>query len=295
MKNTLKVIVNILFVVVATIFISNPSKYMQSFVDGVLVWANNILPVLLPFALLSNLTIKYGYKSKYRICKSIFVLDCDEIFANSLLCGYPLGAKAIAQSNCDDDTAKYLSSFCSSAGPVFLVATIGNALNNDVATIIIVASHYFSLWTNSLVYRHFFKSKGIVVLPQTLRQDFAQTLTQSILSVISVGGLVALFYMLTNMICSYLPSYLQNNAFVYFLVGLLEMTNGILFFAKNCTTICATVLCSCLVSFGGVCILLQCYCFLCAKGVSAKSIFVRKATQGAFATITSYLLCLLFL
>lgn len=293
----LKFFLIILFVCIAAIFISSPAKYMQSFFDGLTVWAYNVLPALFPFTVLTTLALKIKPRGKHSLTKTLFGISCDSEFVMSLLCGYPIGAKAIADSNADTTTATRMCSFCSSVGPIFMIATVGaKLLQNTVATVILIVAHFLSVILNGLIYR---RKKLIVNLSENgsrlTPSDFGNTITNSALSIISVGGLIALFYMLADMIKNLLPVALSDNLAVSFAIGLLEMTNGVFGICKLTDVATATVLSSTLLAFGGLCVFLQCYAFLGTKNIKAVDIFKMKMTQSAFATILSFVLVKLFL
>lgn len=285
-----------LFAATVIIFVISPAKYMQSFMDGLTVWAYNVLPALFPFAVLTTLTLKLQTERKWSLTKKLFGIKCDSILLTSMLCGYPVGAKAIADCAADEKTATAMCAFCSTAGPIFMIATVGDKLlQNACATAIIVAVHFVSALLNGLLYR---KSNADVQveIPARLRpNDVGDTVLNSALSVISVGGLIALFYMLTDMLKSLLPASVADNLITAFAVGVFEMTNGIFAVCKLTDVATATVLCSALLSFGGLCVFAQCYAFLGAKQIKALTLLKMKITQSAIATILSFALAKLFL
>ncbi|MCH5160122.1 MAG: hypothetical protein J1F66_04660 [Clostridiales bacterium] len=282
--------ITLLFIAIVGVFISAPSKYMQSFFDGLTVWAYNVLPVLFPFAVLSTLTFRIAPKSKRSFTKALFGVSCDRVFLMSLLCGYPIGAKAISESNADTKIATRACSFCSTAGPIFIIATIGTKLlQNTVAIIIVIIVHILSAILNGLIYR---KEEYVELLTNDKfsPKDFGNTITNSVLSVLSVGGLIALFYMLTDMLKSFLPQSISGSLAFSYAVGLLEMTNGIISVCKQANIATATVLVSSLLALGGACVFFQCYAFLGNKNVKALDALKMKLTQSAFATILSFIL-----
>lgn len=292
----LRVLFTLLFIAVATIFISAPTKYMQSFFDGLTVWAYNVLPALFPFTVITTIALKIKPQTKRSFTKVLFGISCDNVFITSLMCGYPIGAKAIADSKADTTTATRMCAFCSSAGPIFVIATVGaKLLQNTVATIILITVHILSVIANGLIYRR----KGTTELLENdtgfKPQDFGDTITNSALSIISVGGLIALFYMLADMIKSFLPSTFSDSLVVSFAIGLFEMTNGIFGVCKQTDIATATVLCSTLLALGGMCVFFQCYAFLGKKNIKAVDVIKMKLTQSAFATIFSFILVKIFL
>ena len=292
----LRIFFTLLFIGVAAVFISAPTKYMQSFFDGLTVWAYNVLPALFPFTVLTTIALKVKPQSKFSFTKYLFAIPCDNIFITSLLCGYPIGAKAIGESQTDTATATRMCAFCSSAGPIFMIATVGaKLLQNTTATVILISVHILSVVANGLIYR---SKKPTQLLENNLDfkpQDFGNTITNSALSIISVGGLIALFYMLSDMIRSFLPSNVADSLVVSFAIGILEMTNGVFGICKLADIAIATVLSSTLLALGGMCVFFQCYAFLGQKNIKAVDVIKMKLTQSAFATIFSYILVKLFL
>lgn len=269
---------------------------MQSFMDGITIWANNVLPALFPFMVLTTLTLKLQTKRKHSLTKLFFGIDCDSILLSSILCGYPIGAKAIADSNADAETATRVCSFCSTAGPVFMLATVGaRLLQNTTASVILITTHIVSAILNGLLYRNKDEIHSIDNNPKLSAGDIGETITNSALSVISVGGLIALFYMLSDMIKSLLPQNLSNSLTIAFIIGIFEMTNGIFGVCRLTDIATSTILCSALLSFGGLCVFAQCYTFLGVKGVKPLKLFKMKLTQSAIATVLSYILVHLLL
>lgn len=269
---------------------------MQSFVDGITIWAFNVLPALFPFMVLTTLTLKVQPPRKRSLSKLLFGISCDKVFLTSLLCGYPIGAKTIADSDANQDAATAMCSFCSTAGPIFMVATVGaKLLQSTTATIILITVHILSAIVNGFLYRNKRIHCEINNDTKFSARDIGDTVTNSALSVISVGGLIALFYMLTDMIKGLLPSDLRNSLVTAFVIGLFEMTNGVFGVCNLTDAATATILCSALLSFGGLCVFAQCYAFLGTKKVNPLKLFKMKITQSAIATIFSFALVQIFL
>lgn len=294
MKKFCNVAYTVIFALILYAFIKEPSKYMQSFVNGLSAWAYNVLPALFPFAVLTTLFTKCIPKSKFSVTKLLFGVNCDAVLCASLLCGYPIGAKTIADSNADTATACKLATFCSSPNPVFVVATLGNKLlQSTTATAIIIVAQLLAVLINGLSYKRLATMEDSVTV--NTNTDFGKTITNSVLSVLSVGGLIALFYMLADVAKSFLPNDIANSLSVAFAIGLLEMTNGVIGVCNTADLFSATVLCSTLIAFGGVCIFAQCYTFLSCKGVKVFPLLKYKTTQAGYATVLTYILAKIFL
>ena len=126
---------------------------MQSFFDGITVWAYNVLPAIFPFTVLTTLALKVRPKAKISFSKKLFCIDCDSVFIASLLCGYPIGAKIIGDSDASTITATKACAFCSSAGPIFMIGTVGaKLLQNTTATVILITVHFLSLIINGFIF-----------------------------------------------------------------------------------------------------------------------------------------------
>ncbi len=293
-KSLVKFSITLLFAFVIFAFIINPPRYTKVFLDGVTVWANNVLPVLFPFTLLSTLYAKGMGKSRFSLSKSLFGISCDNVWFVSFLCGYPAGAKAISQQNVGSKTAIAMHSFCSTPNPVFILATVGTLFDNVTATVIICISQIVAMILNGLLYtvNKSYSFNNVATFDNT---DFGTTLTNSILSVLSVGGLIALFFVITEMIQTILPTSISQHPTIFFAVGLLEMTSGIIKIVQNCDIFVATVCTSTLLSFGGLCVAMQCFAFLSQKNVKFTQLLKTKCTQSAFSTLVTFLLAKIFL
>lgn len=297
MNKAIKLTVTILFAAVAAIFIGDPTAHMQSFLNGVSVWAYNVLPALFPFMVLSTLALKFTPKTTFSLTKKLFAIDCDGIFLLSLICGYPIGAKAVTDSKTDAETAAAMCSFCSSASPIFMIATVGAKLLADTAaTVILVVSQILAVIINGLLYNAGRKGVTSVKIDNKLRpSDVGDTVADSALSVISVGGLIALFYMLSDMIKSYLPKTAGDSIITSYAIGLFEMTNGVIAVCRQANAAAAVTLSSGLLAFGGACVFLQCYSYLGKAGISARGLLKMKITQSAAATVIAFILSVIFL
>lgn len=263
---------------------------MQSFLDGVTVWALNVLPSLFPFAVLAPLATKFFPRGKHSLTKFLFGIDADDVFLISLLCGYPMGAKVIAEGRFSKQTSTTLCSFCSTASPVFVIATVGSKLlTNPTAAWILALSHVLSAVANGLLHRNASQEKSQLKLSLGVG-DLSNAVTSAMFSALTVGGLVALFYMLTDMVKGCLPSNLANSPVTNFTLGLLEMTNGIVAICAASNTITATVACSFLLSFGGACVFLQSLALL-GDNVRPLKFLQMKATQASISAMISFVLC----
>lgn len=293
MKRALNFVYPLVAAAIFIIFVCDATSYMTIFVNGISVWANNVLPAVFPFAVLFTLVASKLQSGKRSLTAKLFNCDSDIVYLCSLTCGYPIGAKLIAESSADSTAATKASSFCSSPTPIFLIATIGaKMLNSAKATIVLLVANVLATVANGLTYRSTDAKRVNFCEKQT---PFGEIVASCMAASLTVGGLIALFFMLSAMIKSFLPTSVADSAVVGFLFGLLEMTNGVISVCATCDVKVATVLCCALTSFGGLCILAQSFAFLSAKKVKLRSLIVQKVTQCAYCTIFGLVLSSLIL
>ena len=294
-KGLLQTTATLLFFAIFFAFVLQPTRYMNAFFDGLTVWAHNVLPALFPFALLSTIYTKTLKTGKFSLTNLLWGVRCDRLFLCSFLCGYPVGARQISQLDIDKNTALKLCSFCSTPGPIFVIATVGTAIKSSTATVIICISQAVGMILNGLAYNR--KRHNNLCLKNTSNdaENFGTLLTNSLLAVITVGGLIALFFMFSEMIQTLLPTSISTHPAILFCIGLLEMTSGILKICQTGNTFLSTVCASALLSFGGICVALQCFAFLSNKGIKFLQLLKIKCTQCAFATVVSFVLAKILL
>jgi len=110
----------------------------------------------------------------------------------------------------------------------------------------------------------------------------------SIIAILTVGVFISMFFMLTDMFIS--PFQNINGNITAFISGLFEVTKGCQLFASYFIPQHISVtICSTLISFGGLCIILQSYTYLKDCGVSIWNILCTKATQASISTILTFL------
>lgn len=261
-----------LFCIVAAAFLSSPQKYMHSFFNGVTAWAYNVLPVLFPFALLTS---AFRIFPKRSLSRALFGISADKAWFSSLICGYPVGAKLIGESNCTPRQAAQAFSFCSTASPMFLTATTAAMLGAKAAAIVTLC-HVAACVLNGLLYR----KKGGEMVFRSYSESFGNKVTSACLSVLCVGGLIALFYMLSDILRDLLPT--ADTLSLCLLSGMLEMTNGIISVCNVAEQKTAVTACCFFTSFGGACVIAQSLALLNGK-VRASALILRKFTQGCIA------------
>ena len=156
----------ILFTICLIIF-SNTNLYAAK--NGLLLWANSIVPTLFPFfvatELLSHTNFTY-YLGKIlnKFMKPIFNIRGEGSFAliMGIISGYPTGSKIAANFRlnniCSKEECERLLSFTNNSGPLFILGTVGISMfGNSTIGILLLISHLLASITVGIIFR-FWKS-----------------------------------------------------------------------------------------------------------------------------------------
>ena len=302
--------------------ITNPNKYINVCLNGILIFGKNILPALLPFIFFTKLLTSTGYVehiSKYFAPLTKKFYNCPAIssyiFTMSVLSGYPLGAKITAdlyeRGIINRDEAHRICSFTSNSGPMFIVGTVGSGmLCNEIVGYIILISHILAALLNGFIYRKY-KPKPCVELHQPTKNSNSSTgnllsecMENSIASVLLIGGYIAIFFIITEILASlhvFSPITtllktigINSEAVNGVLNGFFEITNGCNTLAKtSLTTQIKTLLCSFVISFGGLAVSFQGLTFLNKFKISKSYFFLQKFTHAVLSMFITLILILI--
>lgn len=325
-KNKIKIvkyIILIFLILTSVLLFTNPKTYINSIYEGLCVWATAVLPALLPFFIITRSftalnIIPYNNKFFNILGKIFKVPACGiYIFIMSVISGYPVGAKLIAeffeQGCITQKQATKLVCLCMTSGPLFIVGTVGCMFLGSVKLgFILLLSHILGAIFNGLLYRNKITKditfKNFNNSQINSNNILYEIMINSILSVMVVGSYIAIFYMLINMLFTsntitpikfildkLLNFFNINGAADSVLIGLTEVTQGCKMISLiNLSEIKKVVISSLLIGFGGICVHLQSLTFLISSKVNIKFYFISKISQSILSSIISFVLMLVF-
>lgn len=263
--------------------------------EGIDLCFRTIIPSLFPFFLLSGILVSSFAGSSIQILRSLGRLlrmpdGTETLLISGFLGGYPIGAAAIReawhQGSLQKEDAERLLSFCNNAGPAFLFGMAAQFFSERNAAWVLWGIHILSALTVGVLFRKEPQKSSIV--PARERKTLPQALNSAILATAQVCGWVILFRVLCGFLTRWflwlLPDWTQ-----VLICGLLELANGILELDKLSSRELRFLLCSVVLSFGGLCVLLQTYS--AARGLNIRYYVMGKLSQS----IVSLLLSLLYL
>ncbi|MCM1043613.1 MAG: hypothetical protein NC350_05395, partial [Corallococcus sp.] len=133
--------------------------------------------------------------------------------------------------------------------------------------------------------------------PSLTENPLDDSMVNSLVSILSVGGYISIAYLLCDMITQILPTWFHTDGqlITAYLLGIIEMTNGCIQICGLTDIFTSTVLCCSLISFGGLCVLMQTMIFLGKCKIKTKSIVAIKLTHCALSTILCFILGKIFI
>lgn len=295
---------------------------------GLMLWFHDVLPLLLPFMLLSNLFVL-----KIRTKKTGAVYAIPVLFLLGLLCGYPLGAKMASdftkEGYIKPSTATILLPLCNNISPMFLSGYIGHIVLQDqfpfwfllavlyvpyvlvtcIAFVLFRAlgKHKPTCSSSNIHTLHHTASKEVAVTGHsstpsrhtpkyskgTISQQSTSTqandlLLQSVIQITYVGLYIMICSILFALVCA-IPN--LSSAVSTVLCGILEITQGSTVLAASTflPEIKTALILAC-TSFGGISAFLQTIQVTKQSGLSMIYYFVIKCICGCMTGFAMYLL-----
>lgn len=265
---------------------------------GLMLWFHDVLPLLLPFMLLSNLFVL-----KIRTKKTGAAYAIPVLFLLGLLCGYPLGAKMASdftkEGYIKSSTATILLPLCNNISPMFLSGYIGHTVLKDqfpfwfllavlyVPYVLVTSIAFLILHTiNKHKQTSGYLTKYIPQQPTSTQTN--DLLLQSVIQITYVGLYIMICSILFALVCA-IPNLPSDVSTV--LCGILEITQGSTVLAAGTfSPACKTALILACTSFGGISAFLQTLQVTKQSGLSMIYYFVVKCICGCMTGLCMYLL-----
>ena len=314
-----KLILILVITIILGAIVINPEVYITSCLNGIMVWATVVLPALLPFMFFTKTLTELGVTdilaSKFKLFPKIFKVPSLAIyvFILSILSGYPVGAKIVADlyesGAISKEEAYKITTFTSNSGPMFILGSVGiGMLTSKKLGIIILISHILGALINGLIYRNH-KEKNTDINKKIIEKNnlsIGNLMWNTVHSVLIIGGFIALFFVIIEIInnlnifspISNLFSKIFNcdaNIFTAIFNGIFEITRGCLDISKlGLSELISGTLCTFIISFGGLATTMQALVFLKKFDMRFSFFIKQKITHAIFASVISFILLLIF-
>lgn len=288
--------------------ISQPAKFISHALNGISAWAFNVLPSVLPFMFFTRVlsalnTLPRLTRVFSPISTKLFKTPAISfyIFVMAILSGYPVGSKMVAdlytQGQATKEDAFRMTSFCSTSGPMFIIGAVGIGMfSNAVIGYILFISHAIGAILNGLIYRNLKTNDSSLSESKTAKPltkpsthlDLSDIVLNSTLSILSVGCIITIFFIVIECLSPLLNLLPQNISF--FLEGIVEITKGCLDLSTLPNKFIAVCLCSFVISFGGISTLLQSLTMLSKVKMPVRLFALQKLTHALFSLVITILL-----
>ena len=288
MKNKIIVMASCLFILFMVVF---PSVTEQGTKTAIIIWANSIIPVLLPFFIFSEFVKKTG--DLHKLSPRVYP------FVIAFLSGYPMGAKIVGDYIRSNTVTvlqgKWILSYSLVTGPAFIIFTIGSFIGSTKAAVLVAVSHYFAAFLN----KGFYHTRDKHLKPHIINKpdiDYMENFSLAIASGFRAMAMILAYLMFFTIginILEYLGAFgLINNQVVNSVIkGIFEMTYGINLVGMCDTSLkIKTIIASILVSFGGFSVIGQSMSMTRNTGIGFRDILEIKLTHGLIAGIVATML-----
>lgn len=235
--------------------------------SGLILWANNVVPSLLPFFIATELLSHTNVVSKIGklltpIMRPIFNVPGQGAYAllMGIISGYPVGAKIVTDFRekgiCTKEECERLLAFTNNSGPLFIIGTVGISLfSNSLIGLLLLITHILACISVGIVFRFWkyssnsrkhensaYSSSNKTVTFASLGEVLSKSIISSINTILIIGGFIMLFSVILSILQKsnfinllgsiFFPFFrlvgIDNINFCYgFFSGILELTNGV--------------------------------------------------------------------
>ena len=302
------------------------------------MWANYVIPSLFPFFVATELLMHTNIinifgKVLNNYMRPLFNIPGEGAFAfiMGIISGYPVGAKIASKFRenniCSKAECERLLSFTNNSGPLFIIGTVGILMyQNTTIGILLFITHLlgcisvgfiFRFWKRNDNFKNYGKKKNYNYLSNKNNVNFAnlgevlaESITNSIYTILLIGGFVVIFSSIIsilkasgilNILCASISPifnilHIDSNFISGILTGFLEITNGIQSISSiACKNFSINlVITAFLLGFGGISVFLQVFSITSKTDLSIKPYIYGKLLHGLFAAFYTFLLIQIF-
>ncbi len=330
LKDNLLSILFVLFTICLVIF---SRQNLSAAKDGLSLFANSVVPSLLPFFIATELlshtnVVQLLGKMLNKVMRPLFNVPGEGAFAfvMGIISGYPVGAKIVTNffnnGFCTKEEAERLLAFTNNSGPLFIIGTVGISLfGNTEIGFLLLLTHILSCITVGIIFRSWKLNsysikksnnkntnieKNNNVSFKNLGEIISSSISNSINTVVVIGGFVMLFSVIISILSSsnilnifevvltpiFNLLHIPTSFIAGIITGIIELTNGVSIISsipiKNISI--SIIVCAFLLGFGGVSVFLQVFSIVSKSNISIKPYIIGKLLQGTIAAFYTYLL-----
>lgn len=273
------------------VLILDSERALSAAAEGLDLCIRTVIPSLFPFFLLSGILVREWTGRNLSLLRPVGRLlgmpeGSEALLITGFLGGYPVGAKAVADAwrsgNLTQKDANRLLTFCSNAGPAFLFGIAAPMFTNPAAGWILWGIQILSAIMTGLFFWDI-PSPARAMQPAA-KTSLSEALNNALSVTAQVCGWVILFRILTNFALRWFLWLFPDWMAIAF-TGFLELTNGCLSLSAVDSEQTRFLLCSAMLSWGGLCVGMQTASV--AKGLELTDYLIGKTFQTIFSLLLS--------
>lgn len=258
--------------------------------EGIELCLYSLIPSLFPFLVVSDLLTGALMGMELPLLRPAARIlripgGCAPFLIPGFLGGYPAGAQAIGRAfragKIPEDTARRLVLLCSNAGPSFLFGVLGNLFADRGQVWALLAVQILSA---VLCARMLPPAEEGRPFSAESRLDLPGSVAAGIRAMAGICGWVILFRVILAFGEKWLLRFLPTELAVV-LTGMLELTNGCFGLQRLADPRLRFVLCSAMLSFGGICVTMQTAQVI--QPLPVRPYIGYKLKQGVFSLLIS--------
>ena len=308
-----------IFLIAFSLILSVGGNFSYACIDGIKLWFACVFPSLFPYlfitAILTNLSITARLSKRLSpITKRLFNTGGISGFALiiSLVSGYPLGAKTVADLKekglITDAESVRCAAFCSTSSPMFLIGSVGSIMfNSKTFGLALFLVHFLSAIIVGVIFS-FYKRKEkpcekfTMPLLKNSNNLLYDSVYQAVISVLIVGGLITIFYVLTEVLLAFniltpainlLSTITQDDKMAESLVlGVFECTRALKSLSQAPQHILTLPIAAALCGFGGGSVIVQSVSYLKKAKIKTALFILAKIISAAINFIIGLIISL---
>lgn len=276
---------------------------MGAVTDALSLCVTSVIPALFPFFVCSSLLVAMGAadlcgRGLSGIMRPVFGVSGAGALAVVLgiISGYPVGASCAVDlynsGKVSKTEAERLIGFCNNSGPLFIIGTVGFAMNGSPALGgMLYIIHIVSAILTGIVLSRIIKESKVIINPVPVRKSavpgmngiaaFGNAVARSVVTILNVCGFVVFFAAAE----STLPDFKGHE----FVNALLEITGGIKgISAMNIGFVIKFSLISFFLALSGLSVFFQTASILSGTGLSVGRYALGKLIQGLIAFVITF-------
>ena len=231
--------------------------------EGISICLQAVIPSLFPFFFLSSIltgNLQGHIHPVFKPLNTLLGIPCgaESIWLTGILGGYPVGARCVSQAyqngRLSRNEAGRMLGFCSNAGPAFVFGMTASCFPSLLyPCLLLLIQIISSLMTGILLPG---KQYSKPYLAEKRLVTWHEAMHHAVQAMGNVCGWIILFRVILSF-CERWFLWLLPSSLQVFLIGILELSNGILSLHRINSVPLRWILCSGMLSFGGICVIMQ--------------------------------------